>query len=167
MKKLKTILLAGVLTAGIFSTAVFTSCNGDACADVVCSNGGSCVDGTCACPTGYEGTKCETESRTKFTKSWACSDITGSAPALVYNCVISNGVNVTSVIISNTFSSNFFANTISATVNGNTITIPQQTPDNNGVKVSGSGTISGNKINWTYTLTSATNQVLNYTGTWQ
>ena len=32
----------------------------DPCADVVCQNGGSCVDGTCICPEGYTGPNCET-----------------------------------------------------------------------------------------------------------
>lgn len=169
MKKLKTILLAGVLTAGVFSSAVFTSCNSDACADVVCSNGGACVDGTCACPVGYEGTKCETESRTKFAKSWACNDVTGSSPALVYNCVISAGsaANVTSVIISKTFSDNFFVNNVNATVSGSTITIANQAPDNDGYYVSGTGTLSNNKINWTYSIKDPNNNTLSYTGTWQ
>jgi hypothetical protein len=66
MKNLKSILLAGFLTVGAFSSAVFTSCNPDACKDVVCQNGGTCTDGTCACPTGFEGSNCETLSRAKF-----------------------------------------------------------------------------------------------------
>ena len=31
----------------------------DPCKDIVCNNGGDCLNGTCYCPTGYSGTHCE------------------------------------------------------------------------------------------------------------
>ncbi len=73
MKKLKSILLAGLLTTGLFTTTVFTSCDQDACKDVVCQNDGTCTDGSCTCPVGFEGTTCETESRTKLIGSYLLS----------------------------------------------------------------------------------------------
>lgn len=36
----------------------FSSC--DPCRDVVCLNGGTCDEGHCACPQGYEGADCST-----------------------------------------------------------------------------------------------------------
>lgn len=67
MKNLKTILMASFLTLGALTTMTFTSCNGDKCKDVVCNNGGTCgaSDGNCTCAVGFEGTNCDTESRTK------------------------------------------------------------------------------------------------------
>jgi len=41
----------------------------DPCADVNCGPG-TCDDGTCICPTGYEGISCETESRSLFYGSY-------------------------------------------------------------------------------------------------
>jgi hypothetical protein len=83
---------------------------------------------------------------------------------------IGSGTNVTSVIISNAFSDDFFNNPINATISGNTITIPEQQPDGTGsnYKVSGTGTYSAGKINWTYVIT----QILplsakTHTGVWQ
>ncbi|MBK6818670.1 MAG: calcium-binding EGF-like domain-containing protein [Bacteroidetes bacterium] len=72
MKNLKSILMASFLTVGIFSTALFTSCNQDKCKDTVCNNGGTCneTDGSCNCPVGYEGSNCDTESRTKLIGSF-------------------------------------------------------------------------------------------------
>ena len=29
------------------------------CSNVTCQNGGTCTDGVCSCPTGYDGTNCE------------------------------------------------------------------------------------------------------------
>ena len=107
MKKLKSILVASILTVATFSATVFTSCNPDACKDVVCNNGGTCTDGNCACPVGYEGTLCETASRTKFTKSWAAADVQGTNN-YVYTCVIANGTAITNVIIDNSFSDDYF-----------------------------------------------------------
>ncbi len=35
------------------------SCKKDLCAGVSCLNGGVCVNGSCSCPTGFEGAACE------------------------------------------------------------------------------------------------------------
>ncbi len=47
----------GVLIAG--SATIYTSCVKDPCSGVSCLNGGSCDNGTCVCPLGYNGTRCE------------------------------------------------------------------------------------------------------------
>lgn len=69
MKKIKTLAFTGLLTLGVFSMVAYTSCskNKDKCKEVVCSNGGACVDGACECALGYEGANCETNSVAKFT----------------------------------------------------------------------------------------------------
>lgn len=169
MKNLKTLLMASFLTVGIFSTVVFTSCNGDKCKDTVCNNGGTCneSDGSCSCAVGYEGSNCETLSKTKFIKSWSASDATGGN-ALVYTCAIATGANANAVIIANDFSDDYFVNNIAATVDKNTITIATQQPDNDGYEVWGTGTFSSNTISWTYSIREVlTNTTLNYTGVWQ
>ena len=68
MKNLKSILFASLLSIGTFAAVLVSSCNPDKCADIICVNGGSCADGNCSCPSGYEGTLCETETRAKFKK---------------------------------------------------------------------------------------------------
>lgn len=73
MKKLKQILLASMLTVGAFSATFLTSCDPDACKDVICANGGTCTDGSCTCPSGYEGTLCATLTRTKYLNSGSTS----------------------------------------------------------------------------------------------
>lgn len=151
MKKLS-ILTAGILM--VFSLAIvtfYTSCT-DPCKDVTCLNAGTCVDGTCNCASGYDGDDCGTEIRAKFKGSWSAGDgcsITGSN-AYVVN--VSSGTSILEVKITNVW--NAFANSVNATVNGNTISIPNQEPDNDGYTVSGQGTISadGQSITWSYTI---------------
>jgi len=180
MKSIKLIALSSLLTVGIFTVVIYTSCTKDACKGVTCQNGGTCSGGNCVCTSGYEGTNCETLSRTKFIKSWSASDlITGGTAPLSYTANIAAGVtsDITQVIIGNSFSDNFFTiGPITATISGittngataTTITIPNQNPDGNKYSVSGTGTLANGKITWSYTIkndnTSAT-QV--YAGTWQ
>lgn len=44
------------------------------CENVVCLNGGSCLDGLCVCPIGYEGVKCEKRWTDKFLGTFIASD---------------------------------------------------------------------------------------------
>lgn len=168
MNKIKNIAFSALLAIGTFGVVTFTACTKDECKDVVCQNGGTCVSGACVCPTGYEGTNCETETRAKFIKSWSASDMAGTTP-IVYNCSIAAGANISSVLISNSFSDNFFAGVINGTVSDNTLTVPSQKPDAGGnYSVQGSATYNLGKLTWTYTITKiSTNETVNHTGTWQ
>jgi hypothetical protein len=56
------------------SLAWYSSCVKDGCKDVVCHNGGVCVNGACACPVGFEGTNCERKWNEKFTGIWNVAD---------------------------------------------------------------------------------------------
>ena len=49
----------------LFAGTLYTSCKKDRCKGVTCLNGGSCNEGNCSCPTGYSGTRCETELQGK------------------------------------------------------------------------------------------------------
>lgn len=170
MKSIKSVAFSALLTLGAFSAITYTSCSKDDCEDVICSNGGTCVDGTCACPTGYEGTTCQTESRAKFarTTAWNATDNPPSGNPLTYTCIITNGAgSVQNVIIDNNFADNFFVNNVNATVSGNTITIPSQEPDNDDYFVQGQGTYSSGTISWQYTLTPPTGSPVTNNGTWQ
>ncbi len=68
MKSIRNIAFSALLTIGAFTTVTYTSCNKDECKDVVCQNGGTCDEntGNCICTTGFTGTNCETQVRTKY-----------------------------------------------------------------------------------------------------
>jgi len=172
MKNLKSILFASLLSIGTFAAVLVSSCNPDKCADIICVNGGSCADGNCSCPSGYEGTLCETETRAKFKKLWAANDNDNSAPSnnYLYSCLIADGSGPYGLLIQNTFAGDFFINNITAIASANVINIPQQEPDLDGYKVAGTGNFSSttNKISWNYSITeTSTGDVITYTGTWQ
>ncbi len=52
-----------ILSFALFISIVFYGCKNepDPCENLLCLNGGNCVDGLCDCPTGYGGLQCETE----------------------------------------------------------------------------------------------------------
>lgn len=52
---------------------ILSACKKDACETVICNNGGSCKDGTCTCPVGYEGVFCETSIALLFTGNYAAT----------------------------------------------------------------------------------------------
>lgn len=169
MKSIKQILLGAFLTVSAFTAVLYTSCTKDACKNVTCNNGGTCSGGNCTCTTGYEGTSCETQSRTKFIKSWSASDLlTGGTSPIPYTSAIVAGVStdVTQVLIADF--SDFFTNTVTASISGSTITISSQNPDGNHYNVSGSGTLANGKITWNYTIKNDSTSVTQvYSGTWQ
>lgn len=152
MNKIKNIAFSAMLAVGAFSAVTYTACNKDECKGVECSNGGTCVSGSCSCPVGYEGTTCQTLSTAKFIKTWTGHWVSVADPTKTgaYTSIISQGTGVTTVSITNFF--DYFVHPVTATVSSNTITIPSQSPDGTGT-VSGSGTFQNNQIAFTYTVT--------------
>lgn len=154
MKNIKNITFSALLAIGAFAAVTFTACNQDECKDVVCSNGGTCVSGTCQCTTGYEGTSCQTLSTAKFIKTWTGHWVNVADPTKTgaYSSIITQGSTVTSISITNFF--DYFVHPVTATVSGNTVTIPSQSPDGTAI-VSGSGTFQNNQISFTYSVTNS------------
>jgi hypothetical protein len=163
MKNLKSILMASFLTVGIFSTALFTSCNQDKCKDTVCNNGGTCneTDGSCNCPVGYEGSNCETLSRTKFLGVFSGNE-TCTLGTDTYAITCSANADDLKFNIQNLYNQSL---TAIASANGNAFTIPNQTVGAS-ITASGSGTITGNNITVTYTISDGvTSNTCTFTGT--
>lgn len=79
MKKLKTgILFTAITTMLAFMSVLYiSSCNNKApglspfsCENVNCQNGGTCNQGQCTCPVGYQDSRCSTPSKAKFVGIW-------------------------------------------------------------------------------------------------
>lgn len=139
-------------------SAVLTSCKkDDPCDNVVCSNGGTCNDGTCACATGYEGTTCATEVRAKFIGTY-----TGTFACPGNNFTVNMTINpsaqgVTSVVFSDG------ADTWVGTVSGSSVNIATQTITG-GTTISGTGQLAGNILTLNLNLSGTT---CTYSGTKQ
>lgn len=177
MKSIKNIVLGAFVILAAFCAVTYSSCSkknsnpDNPCLSITCQNGGVCdsASASCTCATGYEGSRCDTVSRTKFIKTWAATDVNVATSVALspYSSVISAASTaVTDVLIGN-FSSGYFTNAVKATVTHNTITIASQQPDNDGFSVAGTGTFSGNKIAWTYTITRVSDgMAISYSGNW-
>lgn len=164
MKKIKNILVASLLTVGVFSTTLFTSCDPDPCKDVVCSNGGTCTDGSCSCPSGYEGTTCETLSTAKYlnasgtTSTWLTGTNADGCYAAGYTMTMEQSSTATNLLIKN-FAGYGSTSTITVAVSGTSFT-QVGTTTAGAVTISNvSGTIdtalNPDKINFGYTATAA------------
>ena len=60
MRKLGLFIILGALGALVLS------CERGSCENITCLNGGTCRNGRCQCPVGFEGARCET----KWTDRW-------------------------------------------------------------------------------------------------
>jgi hypothetical protein len=67
MKFWKHSLITVFAFLAIASTVFINACISDSCQRLICRNKGTCVDGFCKCPSGYEGARCETSVVVKFT----------------------------------------------------------------------------------------------------
>lgn len=66
MKFWKHSLATAFLFIGISTAVTYTACTQDSCSTLKCRNNGTCADGFCRCPEGYEGTQCEIASIDRF-----------------------------------------------------------------------------------------------------
>lgn len=124
--RFKSIVLSALGAIAAFSAVTSTSCEPDKCKAVVCAYGGVCKEGTCICPTGYEGYQCETITRDRYKGVWTVFEKgTRTLPAQ-YDVVIEYGTTMIDLNIRN-FNNLYQTEVVSVTIKGDTIYIPQQT----------------------------------------
>lgn len=136
--------------AAIAVAALFSSC-ADPCKDVTCLNGGECVEGDCACATGYEGTDCGTRATHKFAGSFTANETCTSGSYTYSTTVTESSTDITKITFSNLYDFTTLGVTtaIYGTVsNSTTLTIPSQvvTSSTDSYTVSGSGSISSTGV---------------------
>jgi len=147
MKKVKSLLAIASLAFGMF---LMNACD-DPCKDVVCQNGGVCDEGDCICATGYEGTDCATEMRTKFLGTYSFID--GCYPGTPNSSTFSTSADgITKITITNILG-NTLGGTAKAEIDGVKITIPsQQILDNDSDPWTIAGASTGTLANNTFTI---------------
>ncbi|MBN8677773.1 MAG: hypothetical protein J0M29_06075 [Chitinophagales bacterium] len=138
---------------------LFTPSCADNCKDVDCGTG-VCVDGTCECGDGFEGTNCETEWSAKFVGSFLGADVVTASTAgtdlgtynLTKPAVVTRKSEV-SISISNFGGFDSF---VDATLtSSDEISINYTDPA--GRKFVGTGKISGNVLSGNYVVTYSDN----------
>jgi hypothetical protein len=123
--RIKAILISTVVTLSACFAIVQTSCNADKCKTIICANRGVCNNGVCTCPSGYEGTNCETINRKRFTGNWNVFEKGSTSLAKQYQISIVDGESITYVNITNFY--NLFTKPVKAYVDGDRLIIPNQT----------------------------------------
>lgn len=78
---LKSIIATSGVLILLFTTIIYTSCNKeepytyvDSCEGITCQNDGNCVDGSCYCPSGFEGEFCENKWLSRFIGNWEVTE---------------------------------------------------------------------------------------------
>lgn len=122
MKFWKSSLLTVFSFLGIASTVLYNACQIDTCSDLKCVNGGSCANGFCNCPTGYEGSQCEIKMETKFLGVYYGNTSCDANPAIYDTAAVwaqtGSLTNLNVVLYSNK------TDTLNGTISGTTIVIP-------------------------------------------
>ncbi|MCB9065179.1 MAG: calcium-binding EGF-like domain-containing protein [Chitinophagales bacterium] len=160
--RLKSIVLSAIGVLATFTAVTYTSCNNDPCKAIVCAYGGTCNEGECICPSGFEGTHCEIVTKDKFVGVWTVfEDGTITQPAQ-YEINILSGEGNTDVKISNFYNSFPPGQYVNGRVVGDSIYIFSPTNSTSGFKVSGYGLLEWEefypehgKLTMYYTITNA------------
>lgn len=121
---------------------------------------------TKTCDPGYEGDKCDTEIRAKYLSSnYSVTEVcTVSGSIGPYTASItSSSTDILKIFLNNfgDFNSNI---TVTATVDGNNITIASQTVS--GYTINGSGSLSGNTLTLNYAVAATGGGTETCTATW-
>lgn len=150
----KKLFILPLFLFGAFLSVTTTSC-GDKCKDVEC-NTGTCLDGTCECGVGFEGTNCEIEWSAKFLGSFLGADVvtasTAGTATGTYN--LTKPAVVTRLSEATISVSNFggFDSFIDATLDeADHFRIDDTDPA--GRKFVGEGSVNGNTISGSYRVT--------------
>jgi hypothetical protein len=154
MKKIKAFLIATGVSVAL-ATGI-SSCVTDKCKDVVCQNDGICIEGTCDCPTGYEGTFCDTKANAKFVGTWSTNETCGGSTGTPYSVTIAASTDPTIISMENlgNYSCTSGSYSVPGTISGSTITV-NSTVTACSTLFTGTGTLNaaGNSIALTYAAT--------------
>ena len=134
MRLFKTIFITTALTLGAFAvTTSLQSCSKKDKCNIVCKNGGECVDGVCQCPVGFEGKDCGTYTRAKYKGMFNaidnCVTTDRNNASLNYTIFILNGPvdEPTKVLVRGLGNQDGGNVELTGHVNGSTLTIDNQT----------------------------------------
>ena len=137
---------------GIFGLIIYSACKKNNCGNNSCKNGGTCINDTCSCPTGYTGSDCGTTWSTQYLGSFTCTQTCNvTVGSGSWTSVISgNYTNGQDTILISNFG-NFGKNIVAGVDNhGNVFISPVGTND-----IAGSGSLSNGVLKIKYSVISS------------
>lgn len=141
----KFLMIAGAMVVGMAS---FTGCSQEGCtnaSDINYDADAEEDDGSCD----------PSATTAQFTGNWVLSENCDLSGTDTYSLTIATSALADYTLNIGNFW-NAFTNTVTATVSGTNLTIANQDPDNDGYTVSGSGTVSGNTMTLSFTISDGT-----------
>ncbi len=153
----------GLIGAFTVAMMLFTGCE-DACKDVTCLNGATCLEGICQCTAGYEGTDCSEAYNSKFVGTYSLfSNLCDTVILDPHSVAIFASATDPAAFTVGGLYENPIGITVNATAgSGNNFTIASQifndSDTNDQLTITGSGTLSsdGNTLTITYSLFNVT-----------
>jgi hypothetical protein len=127
MKFWKHTLITAVSFLGIATTVLYTACEKDSCTDLKCKNGGSCAEGFCRCPSGYEGSECEIKTATRFVGVFTGNTRCNQSPGIIdtLEVMMKTEPNVVKMVLHSNIT-----DTLVGTVNGNSVAVADYNENN-------------------------------------
>ncbi len=138
MTRVKLIVSTVFIFLLIATGVVFNACTKDPCAKISCKNNGVCRDGRCKCGVGFEGPYCATKMYEKFIGTWQGTYRCNGAVPLDRLTIIAPGDKPNAISFYNIFTQN---DAINATVDGDKVTMEEQTVNN--IVYKGNGYVEG------------------------
>lgn len=139
MKLWKHSLISALAFLGVCTIVIYSACDRDSCLTLKCANKAPCINGFCQCPTGYEGTQCETWVLSKYVGNYSGDTKCNGNPPIIDTLIVSPEKNPNVISFRRYRDPN---RTYTGIVDGNTVTVTDTAANPNTVKI----TVEGKKI---------------------
>lgn len=159
MKFWKHTLISALAFISVCTIVLYSACDRDSCLTLKCSHNAPCVNGFCQCPTGYEGTQCETRALDRYVGTYFGNTQCNGAPPVIDTLWVTPIANPNIV---NLRRYRDYDHVYTATINGDNVSVVDTSANNSTVKI----TLNSKKITVDITTTkNGSDNVCTFVGT--